>query len=200
MAQHGTVTGKFVDALEAPQTGSVIFTAAPGWILSATEAKTIVPEQVVVALDGTGSLSQQLLATDDTTLNPSGWTWNALILIDGAPARSFSFSLPAGTTKDLTTLSPVNTSLGNAVVKGDAGPQGPAGATGATGPQGPQGNPTSIVAGTMVTVDNTNPAAPVVGIDQTALSTAYAPGGTAGNINQATAQGIALVQALIFGA
>lgn len=114
MAQHGTVTGEFVDALEQPQTGSVIFTAAPGWILSATEAKTIVPEQVVVALDGTGSLSQQLLATDDTTLNPTGWTWNALILIDGAPARAFSFSLPTGTTVDLTTASPANGSQGTA--------------------------------------------------------------------------------------
>lgn len=56
-------------------------------------------------------------------------------------------------------------------VKGDTGPTGPQGPqglkgdTGATGPQGPQGDPgvvQSIVAGTNVTVDSTDPANPVV--------------------------------------
>lgn len=147
MASHGTITGKFVGTDgTTPAAGSVIFSPAPQWILDAVETRTIVPAQVVITLDGTGSLSTSLLATDDTTLNPSGWTWNATILITGATPRSFSFSLPGGSTQDLTTLSPVNGSLGSAVVKGDtgatgaAGPQGAQGVQGATGATGPTGS------------------------------------------------------------
>lgn len=148
MATHGTVTGKFVGTDgTTPAAGSVIFSPAPQWILDAVETRTIVPAQVVVTLDGTGSLSTSLLATDDATLNPSGWTWSATILITGASPRSFSFSLPAGSTQDLTTLSPVNGSLGSAVVKGDAGAKG---------------DPTTIVAGTGVSIDSTDPRNPVV--------------------------------------
>lgn len=36
-------------------------------------------------------------------------------------------------------------------------------------------------------------------LGSTGLNSTFAPGGTAGNINKSTAQGIALVQALIFG-
>lgn len=122
MASHGTVTGTFVDTDgTTPAAGTVVFMPAPAWILDAAETKTIMPSQVAVDLDATGSLSTSLLATDDTTLNPSGWTWNVTVLIHGAQPRSFSFSLPGGTTVDLTTASPVNGSVGNAVVVGPTG-------------------------------------------------------------------------------
>jgi hypothetical protein len=62
-------------------------------------------------------------------------------------------------------------------------PQGPQGPQGQSGPPGP--------AGGVISIDGQ-----IGAID---LSGNYGPGGTAGNINKATAQGVALVQALIFG-
>lgn len=166
MPPHGTVTGKFVGADgTSPAVGSAIFLPAPQWILDTTRAQTITPEQVVVALDGTGSLTTSLLATDDTTLNPSGWTWSALILIEGVDPRSFSFTLATNATVDLVTVSPVNSSRGSGIVKGDKGDTGPAGPTGATGPAGPAGSNASatlVHQGTGVAVDNTDPLNPSI--------------------------------------
>jgi hypothetical protein len=62
-------------------------------------------------------------------------------------------------------------------------PQGAQGPQGQIGPAGPPGGVISID-GQIGAVD---------------LSGHYGPGGSAGNINKATAQGVALVQSLIFG-
>lgn len=52
--------------------------------------------------------------------------------------------------------------------------QGTTGATGTTGPQGPAGQVNSVVAGTNITVNNTDPANPVVSSTGGGVSKGYA--------------------------
>jgi hypothetical protein len=70
------------------------------------------------------------------------------------------------------------------------GTKGDKGDPGSTGPQGPAGGP--------ITIDDTTPGVTKV-FSSAKVAAGYAPGGTAGNIDKPTAQGVALVQALIFG-
>lgn len=88
-----------------PLAGTVTFTPAPAAFLdvSAPVPVTLLPTPVSVALDATGGLSQQLLATDDTDLNPVGWTWAvSFAFTDGTRLAGFNISVPQGQTVDLT--------------------------------------------------------------------------------------------------
>lgn len=68
-----------------------------------------------------------MVATDSPGLNPRSTpgkplTWTATYKLNNGLTRgSFSFELPAGTTVDLTTVAPVPSSSGTAIVQGPAG-------------------------------------------------------------------------------
>lgn len=141
---YGTVTGRFLlayadssdpgpDPDGAPAKGYVIFTASPLKLLdaSATPAPvTILPAPVVANLneDGyiegyTGDAGIRLVATNDADINPLNWTWQVdFRLTDEADVPvslpAFSFELPADSTVDLTTVSPVPTANGTFYLTG----------------------------------------------------------------------------------
>lgn len=100
-----TVTGKFVDASGNPLAGYVIF--KPSITAADATDNTIVPmTPVKVTLDGTGSFSVDLAATDDVTWTDPGWTYNVKVHIDvnGWTDYSFNMEVPAassGGTLDL---------------------------------------------------------------------------------------------------
>jgi hypothetical protein len=151
---YGTVVGRFLLAYAdgsdgdsapdgVPAKGSIFFKPSPVFLKDAGASPnpvTIVPSKVEATLDTNGYLlgpdgSQgiRLVATNDADLNPVDWTWEAEFAItdeSGTPIKldAFSFSLPQGTTVDLTQLSPVPDSDGTFYLVG------PTGATGATGP------------------------------------------------------------------
>ena len=141
---YGTVTGRFLLAYAdsgdpgpepdgAPAKGSVIFRASPVKLLdvSATPAPvTILPAPVVANLNTSGYIEGydgdagvRLVATDDPDINPVGWTWQVEFrLTDEANVAvavpTFSFSLPAGTTVDLASVSPVPSANGTFYITG----------------------------------------------------------------------------------
>lgn len=156
---YGTVVGRFLLAYAdgsdvdsapdgVPAKGSIFFTPSPVFLKDAGASPnpvTIVPSRVEATLDSNGYLlgpdgtqGIRLVATNDADLNPVNWTWGAeFYLTDeaGTPISldGFSFSLPQGTTVDLTGLSPVPDSNGTFYLVGPTGPTGATGATGATG-------------------------------------------------------------------
>ena len=149
--QTGKVTGTFLDLAGDPLAdGVVTFVPAPSRLLVASVPATILPGRVTARTNATGVLEASagvpgvdLIATDDPDVNPSGWTWLATF---SWPARRWSpdpyevwFSLPAGATVDLATVTPVAVSHGRPVTVGPQGPTGPVGPVGPTGPSGPTG-------------------------------------------------------------
>jgi hypothetical protein len=159
---YGTVIGRFLLAYAdgtdvdsapdgVPAKGSIFFNPSPVFLKDAGASPapvTIVPSRVEATLDANGYLlgpdgtqGIRLVATNDPDLNPVDWTWSVdFFLTDetGSPIslEGFSFSLPQGTTVDLTALSPVPDANGTFYL---VGPKGDKGDTGDTGPQGPQG-------------------------------------------------------------
>jgi hypothetical protein len=152
--QYGQVTWKAVlataDGVDVdgnpdavPVTGTVKFTPSATVLLATGEVPpvTVFGTTLTYTLDSSGVLrdsegrsSITLVATDSAGLTPVGWTWDVTYLLNGGASRgSFSFSLPAGTVVDLTSVAPVTASGGVPVIQGPAGPAGP------TGPAGPAG-------------------------------------------------------------
>jgi hypothetical protein len=184
---YGTVTGRFLLAYAdssdvepqpdgEPAKGFVIFTASPVKLLDATATPapvTILPAPVVANLnaDGyiegyTGDAGVRLVATNDADLNPVNWTWQVdFRLTDEADVPltvpSFSFELPAGSTTDLTTVSPVPNANGTFYI---IGPQGIQGIQGIQGPPGSLGN----LSGISPVVYNTG--TNQISLDQTAMT------------------------------
>lgn len=168
---YGTVTGRFLlayadsadgDVYPDGQAakGSIFFTPSPAYLLDATatpDPVTVVPATVEAVLDSDGYLCGygttrgiRLLATDDPQANPVNWTWEVSFrLTDQTDTpvniEPYSFSLPSGTTVDLTALSPVPGADGTFYTVGPTGPQGP---------QGIQGEPGDL--------SNLNATAPIV--------------------------------------
>jgi hypothetical protein len=95
----------------------------------------VIPEPVVCTLDSDGYLtyeSQQyvsLLATNDTSINPTNFTYTVSFNLTDPSGNSvsispFSIEVPANTTVDLTSLTPVPASGGTFYTQGPAGPPG----------------------------------------------------------------------------
>src|SRR5690242_1167884 len=99
---YGLVTGCYILAIgdasdpdnlpdAVPATGTVTFTPSARLLLdpSATPPTTIAPQPIVCTLedgiltDPDGNEGVYLIATDDTDLQPSGWTWGVSIQFDG---------------------------------------------------------------------------------------------------------------------
>ena len=126
-----------------PMGGQVIFTPSVPYVKNTSTTPnplTIVKTAITAVIDEEGYLCTQsissttgkyvrgvqLVATDDPNLNPVGWVWNVeyKMTLDGravsGPAKH-SIEVPMGSTVDLTDVSPVASSAGNAIVKGDKG-------------------------------------------------------------------------------
>jgi hypothetical protein len=164
---YGTVTGRYLLAYAdsndvgsnpdaVPAQGTVYFTPSPNYIrdVAASPAPvTLLPASVECSLDAngyitgyTGDLGVRLLATDDADGSPVDWTWSVEFRLTDASGNairtipSFSFSLPGGSTVDLTAATPVADSNGTYyLTAGPTGPQGPAGTNGTNGTNGIDG-------------------------------------------------------------
>jgi hypothetical protein len=153
--EYGTITGRLVAAVAdtlddtdanpdiVPITGTVTFTPRVDRIVVASESVTVVPSPITASLDEQGYVSRNgvrsvtLLASDSRFYNPNGWTYRVSFDQLAANGRritfdSYSINVPANATIDLSSVTPVTTSSGDAVVRGPIGP---------VGPQGPQGDP-----------------------------------------------------------
>ena len=145
---YGTVVGQFLLAYAdsndvdlfpdgVPAKGSVFFTPSPTKLANASSTPnpvTIMPAVVECQLDTngyilgyTGEQGVRLVATDDADLNPVDWTWSVQFrLTDQSDVpvslATFSFSLPAGTEVDLTTVAPVADANGTYYLVGPTGP------------------------------------------------------------------------------
>lgn len=159
---YGTVVGRFILAYAdsadegsepdvIPAKGSIFFKPSPISLkntLAEPSAVTILPTRVEATLDSEGYLcgygTQRgiiLVATENTQIDPYGWTWTAefrLTDADGTavPMPSFSFTLGQAEMVDLTMSSPVPDSNGVYTVRGPIGLQGEKGDKGDTGPMG----------------------------------------------------------------
>lgn len=127
----GTVVGTFLDTEGLPLVGRVFFTPyVQAAILDTSNNTTIIPNPTVVTLDGTGSFSVDLVATDDPDLNPTGWTYGVRVKSKEG-TTGFAIHVPADVTTNLNTVIPVTDDTGTATVVGPAGPPGPPGSGGA---------------------------------------------------------------------
>lgn len=106
-----------------PVVGLVVtLTPAPSFILAptATTPTVIVPEPLVLTTDSNGDLrdvdnnaTAYVIGSDDPDINPHGWTYT--VAFSGTSASRFttySAVFPAGSTVDLSALTPVPSSLG----------------------------------------------------------------------------------------
>lgn len=147
---YGLVTGRFLaavgdgpadaDALPdaVPLAGTVTFTPSANALLvpSATPAPaTILPVPVDATLDSGGYISRNgargvwLLATDDPSVNPTGYTYDVSFTGLSANGQSvkyddFSIQVISGMTQDLAVLAPVGSSGGALIVRGEKGDAG----------------------------------------------------------------------------
>ena len=157
-----TVTGTWLTPDGTPRTGTVTFTPEPSVLTSAAHG-VFVLGSTTAQLDGTGSVSVELLATDDPDVTPVDWTYRveqALSGSAGTERRSFPLSLPEDAPDvDLPAVAPAaDPSEGDFLVI--TGPQGP------TGPSpDPSGLSTGIASGGRLAANAGDPAA----IDITAV-------------------------------
>ena len=146
----GRYTSALLDAVSnpIPATGTITFTPQADYILSPNTA-TVLSTPIIAVLDSQGYLSTadtskttqrymrdirggyipkyrgvNLQATDGDT-NPTNWTWRVdfdLTVGDQkVKQESFSFSLPAGSEIDLTTVTPVPGVSGYSTIQGPQG-------------------------------------------------------------------------------
>lgn len=142
----GTVTGRLIgliadrdldedtlpDAVEL--NGTVVFTPSIKRALVTTDSQptTIFMTPIEAYFDGEGYLfvggnrSVQLLATNAEGLNPTDFTYEVSFVgltvnQNAVSAKPFHIRVPAGETIDITIESPVESSAGNAIVRGPTG-------------------------------------------------------------------------------
>jgi len=128
----GTVTGTIIDSVGDPAQGTVTFTPdySQSRDVTSTPKVLITAKTVTTNLASDGSFTQTLVATDDTDLNPSGFTYTVKFDLKNGKIGTFSFALPEGTTVDLADAAPVGSSGGVLITQGPAGVGVPAGGTG----------------------------------------------------------------------
>lgn len=178
-----TLTGTYLDPKGTPVVGEVEFVLeAP---MSVPSEERVVATVPVVSKLTAGVLSVSLYAVDQGPAQ--GNTYRVTERFNGVPPRSYRISLPpdADDPTDISEFLPItpvpfyNLPAGPEGPRGPEGPQGLPGLQGIQGiqgiqgpegPQGPQGEPgapgvgavQSVVAGTNVTVDDSDPHNPIV--------------------------------------
>lgn len=144
----GGVIGRFLTSTGDPVSGTVTFFPSAKTLLdtsSSPNPTTIVNNPVVCTFDGTGSISTHLIATDNVSISPVGWTWNAIYNVTGTDGKRIhmpvqTFTVASNSTIDLTSITSVPASNGTIITKGDQGPQGSQGPQGLAGTNGIKGD------------------------------------------------------------
>lgn len=147
MDADGLDVDLYPDAV-APDQGTVTFTpeapvisspgGAPPTMMFVKPVTCRIDSEGVVR-DAQNADGVYLVATNDTDLNRTGWTYRVKIIVKGFREESFSIAVPAGGVVDLAVVAPVTDSTGIAYVVGPVGPVGP---TGPTGPAAPDASTT----------------------------------------------------------
>lgn len=119
----GHVHGQFMDLAGNPiPPGSVTFTPSPNRIVDAAALLVIIPIPLVRILDGTGSISVDLPATNDPDITPIGFTYHVTENFPGGAA--YNIPVPVGSSTDLSTIVAVNANTGIANLVGAGVPPG----------------------------------------------------------------------------
>lgn len=100
-----TVTGRYIDHNGSPVRGSVTFDT-DYYVLDAGENVVVIEAPITANLDATGSFAVDLIATDDSDMTPTGWTWTLTPNFTGAFPLEFSLPASLAPTTDITVLSP----------------------------------------------------------------------------------------------
>ncbi len=139
-----TLIGTFLDSAGNPDTGTItVAPNAPVLVHRTTPGTALdqVATEIQVNPDGVLTpVSHVVLATDNSSVAPSGWNWHARVRLEHR-SEDFDFVAPGGSVVDLVRVAPIPPSPGYVAVVGPQGDTGPAGATGATGAAGAQGPP-----------------------------------------------------------
>lgn len=99
------VTGTFEKADGTAVVGRVQFT--PIQLVNATTNEIVVAQAVTEILDATGSLSVDLIPTDDTAYFPTPWVYTVMELFEGG--RTYFIEVPtSGTAIDLADIVPIS--------------------------------------------------------------------------------------------
>lgn len=117
-----TVTGTYVGVDGTAATGTVTFTPSKGtWLEDATGPAIIIPDTITGTLDASGHFSVELVPTNATEVAPTGFTYdiveNLSVTVGGKAfpfTRSYSILAPSGSSFDLATVAPVDSSGGGA--------------------------------------------------------------------------------------
>lgn len=115
MAVYVEVRGTFVDLQGRPARGSVVFTARPERIFDEDTNNFLVPLVQTASLDSGGAISISLPASDDSSLIPTGWSYQVTEKITGLVDRVYDIQLSvddAVSGIDLSDLAPVVGSVG----------------------------------------------------------------------------------------
>jgi lysophospholipase L1-like esterase len=105
-----TLTGTYTKADGTADSGKVYITPSTKPILDAT-GNTIIVGPLTVTLDANGHFSVTLPATDDATLNPTGFGYTLVAALRSGTLPEVSFALPAATaTVDMADITPVDPS------------------------------------------------------------------------------------------
>jgi hypothetical protein len=113
--QTGIVTGKYTRADGTPEQGTVTFTPAAAYVVSPVTKTTVIMADVSAPIKSDGTFSAVLVASSDTDMVPTGWTWAAsIILTSGVKITTQRFVLTPGQTLDITGITTVQTNLGTA--------------------------------------------------------------------------------------
>ena len=138
-----TVTGTFYNLDGTPASGAIRFFSSQVVVI---DGIVVVPTELVAPLDSTGSFSIQLPSTDDPSLNVTGWAYR--VVEDYERGRSYNIFVEYnGGAIDLATVAPV---------------VDPPDLVTTRGPAGADGVVQAVVAGGGISVDNTDPANPIV--------------------------------------
>ena len=108
------VTGTFLQADNSTAaTGNVTFIASTT-MQDSSNNQIIAPTLSTGTLNGSGSISVNLTATDDSTTQPTGVTYEVTENIDGAGQNKYSIAVPSnsgGATLDLADITPAVTPI-----------------------------------------------------------------------------------------
>lgn len=122
--QGCTITGQYLGLNGAPMIGSVSFNAAPDGLLDVGSKVIIVPISLTAVLDAEGRIPAGFVvpATDDPTINPTGWTYAVSENFSGG--RKYNILAPMNTTIDLVNAAPVPAADGIPIYRGASGADG----------------------------------------------------------------------------
>lgn len=119
------IEGSDPDPDLASLSGYVKFNPSTTRTVHAGEELIIYLKPITAEVDENGYFETQLIATDDTDLNPHGWTYTVSFHLIGAKFPTFAIEAPQGQTVDLSSVVPVAVANGTTIIQG--GPVGPTG-------------------------------------------------------------------------